>query len=111
MYKGKSQALFALIDSGAELCLFHSSVGRLLGIDLNSGKKEKIKGISASEIPAYIHTVHLILKGESGIDIEAGFLDADLIADGGILGQEGFFDQFDIRFQRWQDSIHITRRS
>lgn len=109
-YGGRKVVVSALIDSGADLCLFHSSVGRALGIDLKSGRKDIIKTLSLQEVPAYVHIVHLFLKGEAGVDIEIGFLELDLIPDGGLLGQTGFFDNFDIRFQRWQNSIHIHRR-
>ena len=61
-------------------------------------------------MPTYMHTVQLILKNEPAIDVEVGFIESDLLADGGLLGQQGFFDEFDIRFQRWLDSIHITRK-
>lgn len=109
-YQGKSVGVLALVDSGADLCLFHSSIGRALGIDVESGEKILLKTLSPDGVPTYLHTVHLFLKGEPGIDVEMGFLERDLIADGGLLGQQGFFDHFDVRFQRWQNSIHIHRR-
>src|SRR5262249_7244600 len=100
----------ALIDSGAELCLFHSSIAKALGIDLLSGRKEMIKGISLQEIPAYMHKVFIALKKEPRIEMEVGFMELDILPDGGLLGQQGFFDEFDIRFQRWLETIHITRK-
>ena len=100
----------ALIDSGADMCLFHSSIARTLGIELESGQEIAIKTLSTEDVSAYVHTLHLTIKGEPGIDLEIGFLERDLIADGGLLGQEGFFDHFDVRFQRWQNTIHIHRR-
>ncbi|MCI0488465.1 MAG: retropepsin-like domain-containing protein [Blastocatellia bacterium] len=109
-YKDKRLVVTALIDSGAELCLFHSSVGKALGIDLHSGREEHIKGIALDVVPAYMHKIQLVLRGEPAIDMEVGFMELDLIPDGGLLGQQGFFDEFDIRFQRWQNAIHITRR-
>jgi hypothetical protein len=109
-YRDKSVVVSALIDSGADLCLFHSSIGRALGIDIENGRKIMFKTLSPEEVPVYVHPIHLFLKGEPGIDLEIGFLERDLIADGGLLGQEGFFDHFDVRFQRWQNAIHIQRR-
>src|SRR5215472_7391237 len=109
-YGDKFVTVLALIDSGAGLCLFHSSIGRVLGIYIRSGKEETIRSLSPQAIPAYMHKVQFILRGEPVIDLEVGFIESDLLADGGLLGQHGFFDEFDIRFQRWQDSIHITRR-
>jgi hypothetical protein len=109
-YGDKFITVLALIDSGADTCLFHASIGRVLGIDVRSGKEESVKSLSSQPMPIYIHTVQLILRGEPAIDIEVGFIESDFLADGGLLGQQGFFDEFDIRFQRWQDSIHITRK-
>ena len=109
-YLDKRVIVAALVDSGADGCLFHSSVGRTLGIDVKSGPLEMIHSLSSDAIPSYVHQVHLALKGEPGIDIEVGFLDSDFLADGGLLGQIGFFDEFDVRFQRWQNAIHIHRR-
>jgi hypothetical protein len=106
----QSITVLALIDSGADMCLFHASIGRVLGIEVRKGQEESIRSLSAQPMPAYIHTVQLVLKGEPAIDIEVGFIEADFLADGGLLGQSGFFDEFDIRFQRWLDSIDITRK-
>jgi hypothetical protein len=77
---------------------------------VESGEKIELRTLAPEGVPTYLHTVHLFLKGEPGIDIEMGFLERDLIADGGLLGQLGFFDHFDVRFQRWQNAIHIHRR-
>jgi hypothetical protein len=110
-YQGKYQAVWALIDSGAELCLIHSSVGKLLGIDVPTGRQEMISGISGHLIPAYMHKVHLIISPLAGVDIEMGFTDSNGIKDGALLGQHGFFDEFDVRFQQWLNAIHIQRRS
>lgn len=109
-YGSKIITILTLIDSGADSCYFHESVGRVLGIDIKSGRKESLRSLSSQQIPAYIHTVQLILQGEPAINIEAGFIEVDYLADGGLLGQQGFFDEFDIKFQRWQDSIYITRK-
>jgi hypothetical protein len=109
-YNDKRVAVVALVDSGADSCLFHSSIGRALGIDIKTGRVEVIKGLTLDLIPAYVHQVHLVLQGEPGVDIEVGFLDMDLLPDRGLLGQIGFFDEADVRFQRWQNAIHIHRR-
>jgi len=38
-----------------------------------------------------MHTVETILKDEPAMEIEVGFIESDLLADGGLLGQEGVF--------------------
>jgi hypothetical protein len=109
-YGARAITVLALIDSGADSCFFHASIGKALGIDIKSGREEKVRSLSPQPIPIYMHTVQLILKGEPAINIDVGFIESDLLADGGLLGQEGFFDEFDIRFQRWLDTIDITRK-
>jgi hypothetical protein len=109
-YKDTLVHVLALIDSGADCCYFHESIGRILGIDVRSGREDTVKSLSSQPIPVYVHTVQLILQDEPTIDLEVGFIESDLLADGGLLGQQGFFDEFDVRFQRWQDSIDITRK-
>ena len=109
-YENAQRVVYAVVDSGADSCMFHSSVARTLGIDLKSGKPDIVKGLSLDVIPAYAHTILLGLKGEPFVEIEVLFLELALIPDGGLLGQEGFFDQFSVTFQRWQDAIHITKR-
>jgi hypothetical protein len=95
-YGDKKVVVSALIDSGADFCLFHSSVGRALGIDIHTGRREDFKGITLDIVPAYVHKVYLGLRGESPIEVEVGFLTMDLLPDGGLLGQRGFFDEFDV---------------
>ena len=110
IYQGKRRTVGALIDSGADLCLFHASIGRSLGIDVENGRLELFKSLGPDTIPCYVHTVSLGLKGESNVDIEVGFMMSDFLADGGLLGQKGFFDHFQVRFRRWENAIYIDRR-
>lgn len=35
----------ALIDSGADICIFHAEVGKYLGLDIDSGKREEFGGV------------------------------------------------------------------
>jgi hypothetical protein len=72
LYGNKFQDLLCLVDSGADLCLFPAKIGELLGIDIERGKKEQIGGIAETSIVAYIHPVRLIVRGLSGVDVEAG---------------------------------------
>jgi len=109
-YQTKKRTVSALIDSGADLCLFHSSIGRSLGIDVESGRLEMFRSLGPDEIPTYAHKVSLGLRGESDIEIEVAFIASDFLADGGLLGQQGFFDNFQVRFRRWENAIYIDRR-
>lgn len=96
-----------LVDSGADLCLFPAKIGELIGIDIESGKKEQIGGIAENPIVAYIHSVRLIVRGLSGVDVEAGFTESKGIR-AGILGQVGFFDKYKITFERSRNWIDVS---
>jgi hypothetical protein len=74
--------------------MFHGSIGRALGLDIDRGLKEETLGVSGSSV-GYIHTVSLFLPG-GPIRINASFSDELPIA--GLLGMSGFFDHFRITF-------------
>ena len=48
-FKENSIKYNALIDSGADFCIFDAEVGEYLGIDIKSGKKEIVGGIVGKE--------------------------------------------------------------
>jgi predicted aspartyl protease len=97
----------ALIDSGADKCLFNAEIGREIGLEIEKGEKEIFSGIEGGKIIAYLHKIKLQIIGiDMTIEIEAGFTDAlGVIA---ILGQDGFFDAFKIKFEKDHDVIEIT---
>jgi hypothetical protein len=47
------------------------------------------------------------LKGLEPIEIDAGFIDSDAV--GVILGQDGFFDQHRIKFEKDHNVFEITQ--
>src|SRR6266478_412083 len=66
-----------LVDSGADECLFHASIGRSLGIDIESGSYMKFNGIAGS-IDAYIHLLEIQLQDfPERVNIKAGFTESD----------------------------------
>src|SRR3970040_1155120 len=77
--------VLCLIDSGADYCLFHSSIADELGIDMRAGWEKKFGGISAGEpVQAYMHTISMQIQGFAEMfQFEAGFADSDAI--GGLL--------------------------
>jgi hypothetical protein len=107
----KGITLLALIDSGADACLFHKSVADALEIDYKQGPSKEFSGISGpqAKVTAYFHQVHLTVSRLSSIDLDVGFTDSDGV--GALLGQSGSFDGFEITFQRFKDTIDIRPRS
>jgi hypothetical protein len=86
----------AIIDSGATRCLFHSDIGRFLGLDLRSGEKEITQGIGGLS-DTYIHDIVLYIPG-GPVTIKAAFKEDLPIA--ALLGMNGFFQHFVITFNQ-----------
>lgn len=90
--------VIALVDSGADLCLFHSDIGKLIGIDVQAGSELAFEGVSGAAATAYLHRVSLTVRGMRSISLDVGFTDSMAVGTG-LLGQQGFFEQFHIGFQ------------
>ena len=96
-HETKHKDVIALVDSGADLCLFHSDIGKLIGIDVESGSELAFQGVSGAKATAYLHRVRLTVRDMDSISLDVGF--TNLMAVGtGLLGQQGFFEQFQISF-------------
>src|SRR6266853_1191613 len=95
----KHQQIVSPADSGADECVFHASIGRSLGIDLESGTRIVLDGIAGS-IEAYMHPIEIQIQDfPERVKIEAAFTESDGVH--AILGQAGFFENFKICFERY----------
>ena len=99
------------MDSDADDCLFHTSVGERLGIYVQVGRLKRFAGIAAGHfVDAYIHAVQMQIQGFSEkIDLEAGFTDSEWVY--GLLGQSGFFANYRVTFERYRGRFEVTSRS
>jgi hypothetical protein len=84
----------ALVDSGAEDCIFPYSFVRELGLDLSAAILEKSAGLGSSGIPTYFTRVNIAFRGIAEFPVFAGFTTGLERAGFGLLGQSGFFDRF-----------------
>ena len=107
----KTISYAALIDSGADFCLFDSGIAGLLGIDIRSGKVERFGGIQAvSPATAFIHELIITIGGWK-YKVPVGF-SYDIAPHGyGVLGQKGFFDIFVVKFDLAKEEIELKTRS
>jgi hypothetical protein len=102
----KHKQVVCLVDSGADECLFHASIGRRLGIDIESGRYKRFDGIAGS-LEAYIHVIEIQIQDlPERVQIAAGFTESDGVD--AILGQAGFFENFRICFDRRRGRIEIA---
>lgn len=100
----------ALIDSGADFCIFDAQLGEYLGIEVRNGIKEVFGGIQErGGAQAFLHEVILIVGGWRYKTI-VGF-SYDIAKHGfGILGQKGFFDIFVVTFNLVRCEIELKER-
>jgi predicted aspartyl protease len=97
----------ALLDSGADKCLFSNQIGEEIGLNVKEGEEEIFGGIEGGRVKSYLHEIEVQIFGDSKkIKVVAGFTDARGV--NAILGQEGFFDAFRIKFEKDRDAIEIN---
>lgn len=103
----KFVAYEALIDSGADYCIFRSDIAEILGVQVSKGKSRKIQGINGNTITGYIHQVEIKLAGTSSFTCPVVFSSQIPEQSIGVLGQEGFFGRFLIEFDRSRKIVTI----
>jgi len=103
----KHRDVISLVDSGADLCLFHSDIGKLLGLDVEAGSKLAFQGVSGARGIAYTHRIDLVVRGLSSISLDVGFTNSMAVGTG-LLGQQGFFEQFHVNFLLDEELFEIV---
>lgn len=99
---------YGLIDSGADRSLFNTQIAEKIGLNLNEVATEDFGGIEGGGIEAKLHKLRLQVIGmdmDNDIEIIAGFVGSSGVA--AILGQDGFFDAFRIKFERDNGAFEI----
>mgnify|MGYP001600290209 CR=1 FL=1 len=94
-HKDRSLRYEALVDSGADLCIFHAEAGEYLGIDVKRGRPLEVFGVGGKVSLYYLHKI-IIEVGGCPFEIEAGFMPgvSGQVMSYGVLGQRGFFNLF-----------------
>ena len=101
----RSKRFDAVIDSGASACMFHASIGRAIGLEIEKGKPSQILGVNGP-CKLFLHDIALYAPG--GIILtNAGFSDDLPIA--GLLGMTGFFENFKIIFDPTAGRVELER--
>jgi hypothetical protein len=108
-YNGREIAYEALVDSGADACIFDAQLGEALGINISAGEENRVSGITGALESYFVHPVTIRVGGFS-FDIEAGFLPNIAKMGYGIIGQKGFFDLFIVKFDYKKEEIELKNR-
>jgi hypothetical protein len=99
--------VISLVDSGADICLFHADIGRMLGIEIEAGSELAFQGVSGVREVSYLHRVGLGVRGLSPITLDVAFTNSMAVGTG-LLGQHGFFEQFEINFELSQKRFEVS---
>lgn len=100
--------VLGLVDSGSADCVFPASIGALLRLDIRSGTPHKFHGFDNRLVDGFVHTVQLQVAGFSNwVNIDAVFLESDGMS---ILGQRGFFDSYQLVFEKWSRRFEVNTK-
>lgn len=108
-YQSRSISYEVLVDSGADFCVFDAQIGELLGIDVESGIRQNMSGITGVIQPYYLHMVTLRVGGWP-YTAAVGFLPNIANVGYGVVGQKGFFDRFIVKFYYEKEEIELKEK-
>lgn len=102
-----SQKVLALLDSGADYSLFDYDLAIAAGIDVASGQDDKLTGIGGETQGKRLDKINIKVQDiNNAVKIPACFIKN--FSAGALIGQEGFFDQYKIKFEKDHDSFEIV---
>lgn len=104
-HRGKSIHYEALIDTGADFCIFPIELANNLGIDIKKHRIIYFSGVGGEPIKGFITDVVLSI-GEIDLSTEIVFSEAGITR---VLGQRGFFDHFDVKLSYKNQNIEIQQ--
>ena len=108
-YGNRSVKTKALVDSGADFCMFNGDLLEILAPDLDLDTLEKVSlGGVGGTATGYVTHIEIGVN-DTFFSVPAVF-SFEFSPDefGGLAGQVGFFDTFKIQFDRANREVHIT---
>lgn len=105
VHKDKEISYEALVDSGADMCVFPAQIGELLGLAVRSGREGPLRGVIGKEGKVYYHEIILDIGGNR-TKANVGF-SYDQTAQHGFLGQVGTFNIYSVLFQYRKETIEF----
>lgn len=102
--------LMALLDSGADECLFHARWAEDLGIDMKTGVLDTIGGIvPGTDIDIYYHEVYLAIGAGPPLKCKLAFsYEVNEDATDQLIGREFIFDQTRFALRQGIGSLFVT---
>ena len=114
--KGGRRVLgYAIVDSGADNCIFPASLAMQLGITVPNQRTHVFSGTSDEPQIAYFDSIQATIWNGSDdapitFDLYAGFCSSLEHVGVGLLGQEGFFSIFAVSFYHAEFFFEVNPR-
>ena len=98
----------ALVDSGADTTMVNAQYAVALGVDLSKAKDREVMGIGDGKVPVKVGTFSFRIKriGDE-VKVPAWFVDSPNVNI--LLGQEVFFENYRIKFEKDHDTFEVTK--
>jgi hypothetical protein len=103
---GPARKFLALIDSGADQITMPAAIAEALGIVRATCPSRALMGITMQRTEGFVAPVSIRVQHQpEAITAPAVFIDTDVPV---LLGQEGFFDRYRIKFEKDHDTFEIN---
>lgn len=107
----ESQDIFALVDSGSEHSIFREDVAKLLGLPLTRGEPVVFGGYGEEQLKGVLLAVDMEIElGRKKHHWRAPVIFSEGANKRQVLGQEGFFEFFNIEFRRVDREFEVRGR-
>jgi hypothetical protein len=108
-HKAQSIRYEVLVDSGADTSIIPGDIGRAIGIDVESGDRFELGGVTGENRIGYFHRVTLRI-GKYSYQTKVGFMNNMREGSFGMVGQKGFFDRFAIKFDYAERKLILHKK-
>ena len=103
----QARKFLALIDSGADQITMPSAIAEVFGIEREACPKRGVVGVSMERTEGFVGELDFRIQHQTDtFKAPVVFIDTDVPV---LLGREGFFDQYRIKFEQDHDTFEITR--
>jgi hypothetical protein len=102
----QTRKFLALIDSGADQIMMPAAIAEAFGIDRDQCPKRISLGVSMEPVDGFVSDLTFrIAHQPNAFEAPVIFIDADVPV---LLGREGFFDRYRIKFEQDHDTFEIS---
>ena len=102
----RSRQFGMLIDSGADVSVISGRTANFLGLELTGRKTEDFQLADGSRVLAISIEINATIADRT-ILLQLAVIDLPPGTISPLLGQRGFFDQFEVRFRRSHEEFEI----